>query len=59
MNGGAAMQKSRRISACEAGALAEDPLSFAMLMTDEELEKVVSEFVEVMNRRREYGRWSR
>jgi len=53
------MQKSRRISACEAGALAEDPLSFAMLMTDEELEKVVSEFVEVMNRRREYGRWSR
>ena len=42
-----------------AAKLKEDPISFAMMLDDEEIEEVIAAFVSVLNRRkRSRGGWN-
>jgi hypothetical protein len=45
------------ISRNDARKLAEDPLSFALMLDDHQLEHVIATFVSVLNKRKPEPRW--
>ena len=45
------------VNRIDAKKLAEDPLSFALMLDDEQLEHVIATFVSVLNKRKPEPRW--